>query len=96
MKAMASRLKICSVVLLLTCCVGCPVPGSRQPEIRIERVTTGSRSELTVRYFYHYNDPASHCNSKAILDTPEKLRDYKLQVLALLKQIEEVEAAAER
>jgi hypothetical protein len=64
-------------------------PPPPQPEIRVERAETADGVSLTIKYKNHPYGQNEH--PKTVIDTPEKLTNYKRQVQFLLSQLEEAE-----
>lgn len=88
-------MRIALSLWLLSCVflIGCADSQRReppQPEIKVERSETASSAYVKVIYENHdtgHRDGTRH----VVLDTPEKLRHYKKQVMFLLSQLEETE-----
>lgn len=92
MRRILPFLVVVSAGLALTGCEATPRPAPPQPEIRIERTESATDGvSLAVRYLYHTSDSASNCQARVVLDSPEKLQQYKKQVMFLLNQIEDAE-----
>lgn len=84
---------ILTVGLCLFLTAGCGPQGERPapplPQIKVERAEApGSGVNVTVRFLNHQS---GRDGCYVVLDTPEKLQNYKVQTAFLLSQLEEAE-----
>lgn len=85
--------RIVTLAVLGVCLVGCGPQAERPapplPQIKVERAEApGSGVNVTVRFLNHQS---GRDGCYVVLDTPEKLQNYKVQTAFLLSQLEEAE-----
>jgi hypothetical protein len=84
-------LLVMALTVLMPGCGPTQRPAAPEPEIKVERTETTNGASIIVRYVNHDMDSAGNVRARVVLDSPEKLQQYKKQVLFLLNQLDEAE-----